>query len=240
MKKFLVVFTWLVILSFTGIAQTNVMDSNSLKATLEFTNIQLASAAYDNQQFDISVISTDGTVADTLLGVCSIQGENYKTEFDSIIQLQNNFVNLQVHLSGKILVASHPAPFTKQLFKGNVDEASFQSINVGSMSIATVGADKQLVFTFLPESEFEEYKVTYYPATYRVSEITMKTKLPDGAGGYTPGAYNTTTMKLTNFTAISPGTNLFDTSPYILVDGNTLQKQAAYNDYNLVNLMEAQ
>jgi hypothetical protein len=241
MKKYILIGAMLMIAGAQAFAQPSSMDSNTVKASLELNNIQLASTAYDNQQFSISIISSDGTVSDTIAGTCSIQGDNYRAVFDSIEQVQNNFINLEVHYNGKIIVANQPVAFTRQFLKGNLDDNLFQAMNVSTLGITTSGSDKNLVFTFLPESEFEEYKITYNPANYRVSEVFMKMRVPDGTGGYASGVFTTARITLGSFVTITPGSVSFDTTPFVqFATGNVLQKQAAYSDYELVNMMGVQ
>lgn len=220
-------------------AQTQTMDSASIAGLQEITNIQLATEAYDNQAFDISIISSDGSISDTTNGTFSIQGENYRSLFDSVEQVQNSFINLEIHNDGKIFVVSRPMSFSKQFFKGNIDEAAFQRMNVNSISIANAGSNKKLSFNFLPESEFSQYEVTYDPATYRVSDVFLKIKTVDSAGNYSTSVFATTHITLQNFHSITPGSVSFDTSPYIFVsNGNVLNVQPAYNDYQIINLLD--
>jgi hypothetical protein len=220
-------------------AQTQTMDSISAAGLQEITNIQLATAAYDNQQFDISIISTDGSATDTTTGTFSIQGENYRSTFDSVEQVQNSFLNLEIHTDGKILVASRPVSFSKQFFKGNVDEAAFQRMNVNSISVVNAGSNKKLSFNFLPESDFVQYDVTYDPVSYRVSDVFIKVKTVDSTGNYSSSVFAITSISLRNFQTITAGSVSFDTSQYLFVsDGNVLNPQPAYNDYQIINLLD--
>ena len=230
-------FFSLVIMQHVG-AQSNTMDSATLAASFEITSITLAGEAYDNQSFDMSVISSDGTASDTLAGHCIIQGDNYRCTFDSIEQIQNNYLNLEVHTDGKIFVVSQPIAFTKQMFKGNIDEALFQQLNVNSISVSTVGANKQITFSFLPESAYNAYTITYNPTTYSVSDVYTQAKVVNADGTYSATAFVTTSVAFRNFSAISPDSVSFDTSPYLFFsNGNQIQKQAAFADYELVDLL---
>lgn len=220
-------------------AQTQILDSASMTGIQEITNIQLATEAYDNQAFDISIVSSDGSASDTTNGTFSIQGENYRSQFDSVEQVQNSFINLEIHNDGKIFVVSRPMSFSKQFFKGNIDEAAFQRMNVSGISIANAGSNKKLSFNFLPESEFSQYEVTYDPASYRVSDVFLKIKTVDSSGNYSTSVFATTHITLQNFHSIAPGSISFETSPYIFIsNGNVLNVQAAYSDYQIINLLD--
>jgi hypothetical protein len=220
-------------------AQAKIMDSATVAAAVQMTNIALATDAYNNQQFDMVVISSDGTNADTTSGNCIIQGDNYKCVFDSVEQIQNSFMNLEIHRDGKIFVASRPEAFTKQFFKSKIDEALFQQMNINTISVSTVGASKKLTFNFLPESEYNAYTITYNPTSYRVSNIFIQEKIADAAGNYSATNFITTNFNLQNFVTIAPGTVSFDTSPYVFIGaGNLVQKQAAYPDYEVIDLLK--
>lgn len=223
-------------------AQAVTMDSATVRGTLEMNYIQLAAAAYDGQQFNFNVFSSNGVVSDTSIGTCSIQGLNYRTVFDSVEQVQDNYVNLQVHASGKILIASRPQAFTTNLFKEGVANELFGQMNINTISIANgTGVNKILVFNFLPESSYTDYKITYDSTNYRVSDIFVKLKVPDDAGGFIPSSFYTIHTTLTNFVTLTPGMVSFSTSPYVAIGtGNTLVKQPAYADYELVNLMDTE
>lgn len=219
-------------------AQVKTMDSSALAAAKEMTNIALAGSAYDNKQFDMSVINSDGIVADTISGTCSIQGDNYRCVFDSVQQIQNNFLNLEIHSDGKIFVVSHPVSFTKQFFKGNIDEAVFQQMNVGSLGITNVGSNKKLTFNFLTESEYNAYSIIYDPNSYRVLNVYLQTKVADYNGNYSTTNFITTNITFQNFVALTAGAVSFDTSPYIYIGANNvIQKQSAYTDYQVINLL---
>ena len=220
-------------------AQTQTMDSASVLGMQEITNIQLATEAYDNQAFTISIISTDGSAIDTTNGSFAIEAGNYRSTFDSVEQVQNNFINLEIHNDGKVFVVSRPVSFSKQFFKGNVDEAAFQRMNVNSLSVSPSGSNKKLSFNFLPESDFQQYEVTYDPASYRVSDVFIKLKTVDSAGNYSSAVFATTHIILQNFHAITAGSVSYDTSPYIFISaGNVLNVQPAYNDYQIINLLD--
>lgn len=220
-------------------AQAKTMDSATVAATVQITNIALATAAYDGQQFDMVVISTDGTDADTTLGSCAMRGDNYKCVFDSVEQIQNSFINLEIHRDGKIFIVSRPEAFTKQFFKSNIDEALFQQMNINTISISTVGASKKITFNFLPESAYKAYTITYNPTSYRVSNIFVQEKIADANGNYSATRFISTNITLQNFAAIAPGALSFDTSPYVFNGaGNNIQKQAAYADYQVIDLLK--
>ena len=234
-------YCFLFLLLFTVLVKTNaqakIMDSATLAATKEIINIALATDAYDDQQFDMMIISSDGTVADTTAGSCSIQGDNYKCVFDSVEQIQNSFMNLEIHKDGKIFVISRPVAFSKNFFKGGIDQALFQQMNINTISITTVGPNKKITFNFLPESEYNAYTITYNPTTYRVSNVYVQTKIADANGNYSTTNFITSNITLQNFVTITPGSVSFDTSPYIFSGtGNIFQKQPAYNDYEIVDL----
>ena len=218
-------------------AQAKTMDSATLAASVELTNIALAVDAYNNQQFDMVIISSDGSLADTTTGNCTIQGDNYKCVFDSVQQIQNSFMNLEIHSDGKIFIVSRPTTFTKQFFKGNIDQSLFQQMNVNTIGISTAGANKIITFTFLAESEYNAYTITYNPTTYRVSNVYVQTKIAGTDGVYSTSNFITTNITFQNFTALS-GLVSFDTNPYVFIGtGNTIQKQAAYSDYQVVDLL---
>jgi hypothetical protein len=212
-------------------AQAKTMDSATLAAMMQMTNIALATEAYDNQQFDMVVISSDGTDADTTGGNCTIQGDNYKCVFDSVEQIQNSFMNLEIHRDGKIFVVSRPEAFTKQFFKSNIDEALFQQMNINTVSVSTVGASKKLTFNFLPESQYNAYTITYNPTSYRVTNIFIQEKIADANGDYSPTNFIATNITLQNFVTIAPGT-------VFIGAGNLIQKQAAYPDYQVIDLIK--
>jgi hypothetical protein len=220
-------------------AQAKTMDSATVAAAVQMINIALATDAYNNQQFDMVVISTNGTDADTTAGNCTIQGDNYKCVFDSVEQIQNSFMNLEIHSDGKIFVVSRPEAFTKQFFKSNVDEAFFQQMNINTVSVSMVGTSKKLTFNFLPESEYNTYTITYNPTSYRVSNIFIQEKVADAIGNYSPTNFITTNITLQNFITVAAGSVSFDTNPYVFIGaGNLIQKQAAYPDYQVIDLLK--
>lgn len=223
--------------SLHAIAQAKIMDSATLAATKVMTSISLATEAYDNQQFNMVVIASDGSIQDTTSGTCTIQGDNYKCVFDSVEQIQNSFMNLEIHHDGKIFIVSRPSSFSKQFFKGNINESLFQQMNVNTVSISTSGANKILTFNFLPESEYKAYSITYNPTTYRVSNVYTQTKIADANGVYSATTFITTNITFQNFVSISSGAVSFDTSPYVFIGtGNVIQKQTAYADFQVVDM----
>lgn len=220
--------------------QTNEMDSSSIAASFELIKIQNAVEAYDSMNFDVEIVATEGSYADTLNASYTMLGDFYKAVFDSIIQIQNQYINLEVHEAGKMLIVSKPEPFSKQFLKGNIEEGLFQQMNVGSISITSAGGNKTIHFNFLPESEYDTYTVTYNPVTYRVSEAYFKIRIIGDDGLPISGQFSSMRIRFSNFIPIS-GPVSFDTGAYVYpLNGSAFARQTAYNDYELINLFEVQ
>ncbi|MFT3981668.1 MAG: hypothetical protein QM687_14430 [Ferruginibacter sp.] len=230
----------LIVMSHNVIAQTNEMDSASTAASMDLIRIQNAMEAYDSTEFDMEAIASENGFSDTLNAVYAMQGEFFKAVFDSVVNIQNQYVNLEVHEDGKMLIVSKPLPFSKKFLQGNIEEGLFSQMNVDSINITSSGGNKTLHFNFLPTSEYDTYTITYNPSSYRVSETYIKIKTTDETGAFVPGVFSTLRIRFSNFQPIS-GSISFDTGQYIYpTGGNQFEKQLAYNDYELINLFENQ
>jgi hypothetical protein len=238
--KKMIGLSFLMMIVFETTGQTNEMDSTSVAASMELVKLQNAVEAYDGMQFDMEAIATEGGLSDTLTGIYYLKGDLYKAVFDSMVQIQNQYLNVEVHESGKLLIVSKPMSFSKQFLKGNIDDGLFTQMNVASINITTAGADKIISFNFLPESDYDTYTITYNASNYRVSESYIKTKVADENGDFISGQFSTLRIRFLNFTPIS-GSTSFDTEQYVYSTGGSgFEKKSAYSDYELINMFQEQ
>lgn len=222
-------------------AQTAVMDSTSIAAINELTLLQMTDSAYYSQKFTLELISSVSGESDTLTLQCSMLGDNYKIVSDSTVQIQNDYVNLELYQDGKIMVLSRPIPFRERFLSTKFEESDFQKFNVASMQVLKSGSNNQIKFNFLPESEYDTYVITYSPSSNRVNNIYQRIKMTDNNGAFIPGEFNTININLLNYLYMQMDKSFFDPSPYIFFGaGNQPGKQAAFSDYELVNLMDTE
>lgn len=172
--------------------------------------------------------STGLYVTDSLNGSYKIKGNNFLSNVDSVVQVQNEQYALTIYSDEKILLIQKPDFALKTIFSKDLLDTAFLQLDVSGMTMSNYGANqKKLCVSFKTESPYQSYDMYYDTTTYLVNKIEYKLKQDTD--------YIKIAMAFSNYSDTPLDNSIFATTSYFTKNGNEYIPTEEYSEYELID-----
>lgn len=214
---------------------------DSIRFLQEISRIQAAYSDTSGLVFKSTYYyeSFDGDYSefDTMTAAYQFKGEMMSFSMDSVHIVQNDQYQVVVYHLDSMMQVNTPVDMHKTMLQANFYDSLFYQMNIGGVTITDFGAVRKLKFTFLGNSPYSKYEISYDTANYRLSSVeymVKQTMSPSTGSAYT-GPYISIKINYSNYSTTQLADNIFSTDQFFVRQNGVLTAVSPYTGFSIIN-----